>query len=400
MQAVKCLLLFALIGTLAGALSGCGNFFVKENGSGGTTATGDYIYVGNGNNFNIAGFGVSTTGALSVLSNSPYNNGIAVKAIAITPANTFLYAGTLGGIYVYSIGSNGSIAVQNSGNSVAQDVFPSFMQIEVDSNGTYLLAAGISLSLGAQVVGIYAVDTSTGLLTALTGSPLALYTGVSTTVTTPTVVSPTGMLITPNNSYVYVSLGSLGVQVLTLGTGGALNTGTAATILPPISTSSSPTDLGLASDPNSAFLFVAETNTGLRVLSIGTGGSLREITGSPYAVGTGPRGVALDSTGSYVYVTNYGSNNISAFALTPTSGMLTAIAGSPFASGGLMPTVVVNDNQKKYLAVINSGANGATGSSDLQLFSFDATTAGKLNPVSTASTGTDPTNPQSVAASH
>ena len=52
------------------------------------------------------------------------------------------------------------------------------------------------------------------------------------------------MLITPNNSYVYVSLGTLGVQVLTLGTGGALSTGSAATILPPLSTSTSPSDLG------------------------------------------------------------------------------------------------------------------------------------------------------------
>ena len=105
------------------------------------------------------------------------------------------------------------------------------------------------------------------------------------------------MLITPNNSYVYVSLGSLGVQVLTLGSGGALSTGTAATILPPISTSTSPSDAGLASDPNSLFLFVAEINTGLRVLSIGTGGTLKEVSGSPYAVGTGPTGVILDTDG-------------------------------------------------------------------------------------------------------
>ena len=68
-------------------------------------------------------------------------------------------------------------------------------------------------------------DNSTaGLLTALTGSPLALYTGKGTTAT---VVDSNGMLITPSNSYVYVSLASLGVQVLTLGTGGALSTGSA-----------------------------------------------------------------------------------------------------------------------------------------------------------------------------
>ena len=187
---------------------------------------------------------------------------------------------------------------------------------------------------------------------------------------------------------------------MTLGTGGALSTGSAPSVLTPISTSTSPSDTGLASDPLSAFLFVSEFNTGLRVLSIGTGGSLKEVSGSPYAVGTGPNGVILDTTGSYVYVANKGSNNISAFTLTAASGKLTAIAGSPFASGGLLPIALVNDNTKKFVAVINSGSNGSGGNSDLQVFSFDATTDGKLNPVSTGSTGTDPTTPLSIAASH
>ncbi len=97
---------------------------------------------------------------------------------------------------------------------------------------------------------------------------------------------------------------------------------------------------------------------------------------------------------------NKGSNNISAFTLTAASGKLTAIAGSPFSSGGQLPIALVNDNQSNYVAVINSGSNGSTGNSDLQLFKFDATTDGKLDPVSTATTGTDPTNPESLAASH
>ena len=387
MQALCCcLLLFAL--------TGC-DFFVANTNSGGGGVTGDYIYVGNGNNTYLAGFAVSAAGALSVTSNSPYNNGIAAQSLAVTPANTFLYVGTSNGIYGYSLATNGSISVLNNGTSMAQDIVPTYMQ--VDSTGNYLIAAGISTSTAAQAIGIYTIDTSTGLVTAVTGSPLPLYTGSGTT---PTVVTPTGMVITANNSYVYVSLGALGVQVLTLGANGALSTGSSPTYLPPKSTSTSPADYGLASDPTSAFLFVAEINTGLRVLSIGTNGTLNEVSGSPYTVGTGPRGVALDATGSYVYVANFGSNNISAFSLTTASGKLTAISGSPFSSGGQMPLAFVNDNQKKYIAVINNGSNGSTGNSDLQLFGFDATTDGKLDPISTATTGTDPTNPQAIAATH
>jgi DNA-binding beta-propeller fold protein YncE len=313
----------------------------------------------------------------------------------VTPTNAFLYAATAAGIYCYAINSDGSITIQNGGSVVAQDVVATAMQ--VDSTGGYLLAAGIATATQAQAIGIYQINSTTGVLTAITGSPLALYTGKASTAT---VVTPTAMLITPNNSYVYVSLGSLGVQVLTLGTGGALSTGTTATYLPPYGTSSSPSDYGLASNPSSAFLFVAEINTGLRVFSIGAGGALNEVSGSPYAVGTGPTGVLLDTTGSYVYVANKGSNNISAFTLTAASGKLTAISGSPFSSGGQLPIALVNDNQKMYVAVINSGSNGSTGNSDLQLFKFDTTTDGKLDPVSTATTGTDPTNPESLAASY
>jgi 6-phosphogluconolactonase len=373
-------------------LTGC-NFFVAQSSSGGTTNTGDYFYVGNGNNTYIAGFGVSSNGALSVLSGSPYNNGVAAQSLAVNPANTFLYAGTTNGIYGYAINSNGSISVVNSGTAVAQDMVAT--QMQVDSTGNYLLASGIGTSVQAQAIGIYQINTSTGLLTALTGSPLPLYTGSTTS---PTVVAPTGLLITPNNSYVYVSLATLGVQVLTLGTGGALSTGSAPTYLPPLSTSTSPADYGLASDPTSAFLFIAEINTGLREFSIGTNGGLSEVSGSPYAVGTGPTGAIVDKTGSYVYVANKGSNNISAFSLTATSGKLTAISGSPFASGGQLPIALINDNSKAFVAVINSGSNGSSGNSDLQLFKFDTTTAGKLVAVSTATTGTDPTNPQSLAA--
>jgi 6-phosphogluconolactonase len=384
-----------LCGLFLLSVVGCGGFFVPQTNSGGGTNTGDYIYVGNGNNTFIAGFGLNSSGALSVLSGSPYNNGVAAQSVAVTPANTFLYAGTTNGIYAYAINSNGSIAVLNSGSAVAQDMVAT--QMQVDSTGNYLLASGFGTSLGAQAIGIYTINTSTGLLTAITGSPLPLYTGNGST---PAVVTPTGLLITPNNSYVYVSLGTLGVQILTLGTGGALSTGSTPTLLLPVSTSTSPSDTGLASDPLSAFLFVGEINTGLRVLSIGTGGSLKEVSGSPYAVGTGPTGVVLDTTGSYVYVANKGSNNISAFTLTAASGKLTAIAGSPYASGGQLPTALVNDNSKKFVAVINSGSNGTGGNSDMQVFKFDATTDGQLDPVSTATTGTDPTNPLSIAASH
>jgi 6-phosphogluconolactonase (cycloisomerase 2 family) len=111
----------------------------------------------------------------------------------------------------------------------------------------------------------------------------------------------------------------------------------------------------------------------------------------------------VDPTGAYVYVANKGNSlstagTINGFSLNATSGALTAISGSPFSSGGAQPIAFASDGTKKYLAVINAGDNGSNSLNDLQLFSYSTTTPGALVPVSTASTGTDPTNPSTVAA--
>ena len=149
--------LFCLL--LLGLTTGC-DFFVTPSNCTDCTTTGDYLYVANGNNTYIAGFGVSTAGALSVLPSSPYNNGVAAQALAITPTNTFLYAATTSGIFCYTINSNGSITVQNSGSAVASDVVAT--SVQVDSTGNYLLAAGIGTSLAAQAIGIYQINATTG----------------------------------------------------------------------------------------------------------------------------------------------------------------------------------------------------------------------------------------------
>lgn len=384
-------LVFALlIGALLSVLMGCDGFFPKPGPPPPKTA-GNYLYIANGADGTIAGFTISSTGTLSAISGTPLNNGFPITTLAVSPDNAYLYAGCSNGIYEYAIGSGGALTIQNNRAPVAQDMIPT--AIAIDAAGKFLLAAGIGGQSQAQSIGIYQIDPSTGLLTALQNSPLLLYLPSNSKP-----VFPSSLLITPNNANVYVSLGALGVQVLTF-SNGILSTGSSPTLLPPNPTSSSPQDTGLASDPNSKFLFVAELNTGLRVLSIGTGGSLKEVSGSPYKVAT-PAGVGLDPTGSYVYVTSKGANTISGFTLNAASGQLAPIAGSPFASGGQNPVAMVNDSSKKYLAVINSGTNGIGGNNDLQLFGFSSSTPGVLVPGSAAATSSDPANPISIAATY
>jgi DNA-binding beta-propeller fold protein YncE len=57
-----------------------------------------------------------------------------------------------------------------------------------------------------------------------------------------------------------------------------------------------------------------------------TTGVLTAIAGSPFPAGTVPFSVAVDPTGKFAYVAN--GNNVSGYTINATTGALTAIAGS------------------------------------------------------------------------
>ena len=62
----------------------------------------------------------------------------------------------------------------------------------------------------------------------------------------------------------------------------------------------------------------------------------------------------------FVYVTNNSSANISAYTLNPKTGVLTALPGSPFATG-TTPTALALHPNGKFLYVTNFGPNTVTG---------------------------------------
>jgi 6-phosphogluconolactonase (cycloisomerase 2 family) len=75
--------------------------------------------------------------------------------------------------------------------------------------------------------------------------------------------------------------------------------------------------------------------------AVSPGGSLTEIAGSPYLTGgsggtttcTGMDRIVTSYTQNLLYVANAGDQTISAFQINPSTGVLTAAPGSPFASG-------------------------------------------------------------------
>ena len=63
--------------------------------------------------------------------------------------------------------------------------------------------------------------------------------------------------------------------------------------------------------------------------SVGSGGVLTSLSGSPFSAGVQPSAIASDPTSTYVYVTDYASGNVRAYTVG-SSGALTALSGSPF----------------------------------------------------------------------
>jgi 6-phosphogluconolactonase len=369
--------------TSALLLAGCGDFFNKDTGGGGGGSTGSYTYVGTQSGV-LVGYSVSTTGALATLSGSPNQFATAgINSLAVTPANTFLYAGVSGiGVYGLGIASTTGVTTLINTTALVQDVAPSALTI--DPSGKYVLVAG--LADGVPAVGEYLIN-SDGTLTEVTGSPISITFKSGTDTSN---ASVTNIAVAPNSSYVFVTLGQLGVAPLPFNTSGSLSANTV--ILGPNAPSGiANQDLGLAVNPTSTALFVGETNAGVRVFTIGANSTFTEIGGSPFKAGGQPRSLAFDGTGDFLYVANATDNAISGYSVL-ASGTLTAITGSPFSSVGAQPQALALDQSKKFLLSANLGRNP-----DLQLFSFDSTTAGKLDPAATA---TNAATAATIASTH
>ena len=377
MRALSLLAVAALI-----LATGCSGFFVYpgstgSGGGGGTSATGDYVYVANSAAPNLAGFAVGT-GTLAPVTGSPYVLAAQPTALAINPANSILYVAAGTGIYAYGIQSTGALTALNGGSAVATGLVAA---MDISPDGQWLIALN-TVSAGAGSIGVYQINSTTGGLTAQA-------TPFSVAGTSPTA---NAIKVTPNAQFVFAAMGSSGTLVFPFNTTtGVLSAPTP--FLPPTGTS----DNAFAVDSTSTYLYIARSGTGggLVVDKI-NGGTLAAVAGSPFAASSQPaseKSVLLNKAGTAVYIANYKDGTISGFSIG-SGGVLMALAGSPYSAGSQVIALSL-DNSGNYLL---SAAQG--GSPDLSLFSFDTATTGKLDAAASAATGTDPTQPIAIAATH
>jgi YVTN family beta-propeller protein len=307
-----------------------------------------------------------------------------------------------------------------------------------NSSSTTSGTGGLFVSTqGDSLVSSYAIDLSTGLLTANgaglatggmptamllspSGTTLFIANSATNNISTYTVktdgtltagsssattgTTPLSMAIDSASHFLFVAnLGSQidpasgTVSVFTIQSGGLTEVAGSPFRVAPLSAPSGPGPSALAVTPDGKFLYVANQFEGT-VSSFVVDGTSGALTAGPtVVVGTAPSGIAVTPDGGFLYVSNTGSSNVSGFAVcnqivtscsVPTSpdGTLTPVLGSPF-SAGLGPSAIAVAFSGKFLFVVDRQSNQV---SEYKL----ATGTGELTPntQATISTGGTPTS--------
>jgi hypothetical protein len=372
--------------------AGCKNFWLTTSPGGCTSNCSSissgvfYILNSNIGQTEIAGYSI-VNGTLTALTGSPYSFTSAPYAIAVAPNNHFLYVSTGSGIYLYTIASNGTLTLSST-TPIATD-FAAY-SIQVDATNTWLLDAS-----EAGYLYVIPISPITGSLTgavqqfALSG------------------ITPRGMVISPDNANVFVALGITGTEVIPFSA--TSPTPLPATALTLISVKNAGgAALSVAVDPTNRLFYIGETlgtsassNTGaLRAFNYTSlGGTLTELTGSPFASGgLTPISILPSTFGKYVYVANSSVSNSTSGSI---AGFVVSANGSTYsitqlnmsASVGVTPAGMAEDSTGSVVLLVNSG-----GSPDLDVYTFDATTLGNLDYAFSFATGTDPVGARAIAA--
>jgi 6-phosphogluconolactonase (cycloisomerase 2 family) len=309
----------------------------------------------------------------------------------VNPADSILFVASNGGIYTYSIGSSGVLTLLSSGvTSGLNDV----VSMVVSPDGQWLFALdGIAT---ANVVTVYEFQiNSNGALTPETSGG-ATYTG-SWTITAPAspVTAPVPSALTAatvtSGVYVFVALGTGGDLVIPFNTSSGVQL-TPTQYVIPAGNSIYTSDNALA--VNNSILYVARgnsTSAGALVAYNVANGNLASV--GQGATGVQPTSVVVNQAGTDVYVANRTDGTMTGFSVG-SGGALSLLA--TYSSGlGSFPVGLAVDNSGDYLLAI---ANG--GSPELSMYSYDTTTAGKLDFSTSAVTGSGSSGGIALATTH
>jgi 6-phosphogluconolactonase len=281
----------------------------------------------------------TTVASGSVISQNPaaatmVSSGSAVNLTVSTGAATsFAYVANAGdgSISAYSVNSSTGALTALAGSPIALPGAGTnaLAEIKVDPSGKFLYVVNDGLT-GA--VYAYAINASDGSLTAVAGSPF------------PAGVGSFSLTFDASGTHLYTAnaFDNNGVGV---GTISAYSLDTSTGVLTPLAnspytiagTDPEPTQIVRAGN----FLYVTDQNNNCVeafAIASGTGALTQNVPGSPFATDVGPFSLAVDPSGSVLYTNNggaippgqfMGAGSISAFTINATTGALIPVAGNP-----------------------------------------------------------------------
>jgi 6-phosphogluconolactonase len=323
--------------------------------------------------FQLSAFKIdSTSGAVSATSTLPLSQ--IVTGIAADSSSKFLYLSSpnplASFVGIYSIDAT-SGAPTSDGSLLLTSVCalcppPSAPgALALDPAGSLLYYGSSSLGIGVvQGIGALTLDSSTGGLTPVSGSPF------------PAEQAPFLVAVHPSGQFVYTANASgIGLVGLALDNISAFSVGSGTGTLTPVQGSPFTPPVagdvaGFAMHPSGKFLYATtgRAANGILAWSIdATTGELTNLPGSPCQPGIASFGGAFDPAGKFFYVSAGGDGGIYGFNVDNNSGALTPLASSPFASGSVMSDPAI-DPSGKFLFTVDALTSAITG------FSVDATT--------------------------
>jgi 6-phosphogluconolactonase len=332
----------------------------------------------------------SQSGALTQIQDSPYPSGGRNPVGAVTSTNgKYLYVINKddNNIVQFAIGTDGKLYPQQTCNTpgsepVALALYPNQGTLSSGStpSNSYLFVVDFyspttpggpaysSANPGPGALVVYPVDTTTGQIGGSNCTPVQQSfvdaNNVSQTATyVPIGFSPTGVNVLANGSAVYVAAqDGLPSATSTLGEVDAFDVSSGAlSAVTKYPTGTAPS--AIASDPTNRFLYVTDSRQNqLITYTILSTGVLNASQNPPIKTDTFPVAITVDPRGFYIYVANYNSADVSAYAINQSTGTPSAVAGaSSYATGAGPSCVIVEPGLGRFVYTANFIDNTVTG---------------------------------------
>ena len=249
--------------------------------------------------------------------------------LTMDPKGKFLYYGSsvigggisqvIGGMSVNS--ATGSLSLVPGSPYPADDVPAALL---VHPSGRFLYTEDLLPGPGFPLQGVsgFSIDSNTGALTSVVGSPF----------TAPANAEVTGFAIHPTGKFMYASSGSAANGVLAWSVD---NTSGALTALPGSPFAAGTTTFGVTISPSGKFLYSSSSLTGgISGFSIdAASGALAPIAGSPFDISVRWGQCVVDPSGKLLVAVDAKNKAIALFSIDSTTGALTRVGNSTPVGG-------------------------------------------------------------------